>query len=67
MHMQISLIVLPENSADAERLIERLATEDFNDVAVDAAEGTGDKGWVPLGAYPELDDVIFGPQPLKGG
>ena len=67
MHMQISLIVLPENSADADRLIERLATEDFDDVAVDGAEGTGNKGWVPLGAYPELDDVIFGPQPLKVG
>ena len=67
MHMQISLIVLPENEADGERLVERLRTEEFEDVALDGAEGTGEKGWVPLGAYPELDDVIFGPQPLKVG
>ena len=67
MHMQISLIVLPENEADADRLLERLATEEFEDVAIDGAEGTGDRGWVPLGAYPDLDNVIFGAQPLKVG
>ena len=66
-HMQISLIELPENSADADRIVERLESEEFADVALDAGGDSGDKGWVPLGAFPQLDDVIFGPQPLKVG
>ena len=73
-HMQISLIAVPLESDDGEEqqqaandLLERLKAEGFEVVAADIGGDSGEKGWVPLGAYPELDEAIFGPQPLKAG
>ena len=66
-HMEVSWIELTDGSPDPDDVLERLDTEDFQDVAEDIGGASGYKDWVPLGAYPQLDDTIFGPQPLGVG
>ena len=48
-------------------IYERLRTEDFNAVAYDVGGGSAQPGWVPRGAYPELDSTLFGPEGLSPG
>jgi hypothetical protein len=66
-HMEVSWIELTDGSQDPDDVLEQLDTEDFEDVAEDIGGASGYKDWVPLGAYPQLDDTIFGPQPLGVG
>jgi parvulin-like peptidyl-prolyl isomerase len=55
-----------ETQVDAQEVRQRLDEEDFAAVAsevgdpVGYADQTGMVGWVPQGAFPDLDDVLFG-------
>ena len=56
----------PDGAADPTEVRNRLVREDFGQVAVEVhvADGFTDPegyvGWVPEGAFPELDDVLYG-------
>ena len=70
-HMDVSWIALPNETSGsesppptAEEVLQRLEAEDFADVAMEIGGDSGPQGWLPKGAYPDLDVAIFGPQPL---
>ena len=59
--------VLLDSGIDPAEVRQRLETEDFAAVAADAggftdqyADRNGYVGWVPQGAFPDLDDVLYG-------
>ena len=76
-HLNISWIQVPHEVPDPENapptpweILERLQTEDFDAVALDVGGGSGPRGWVPRGAYPDIDRTVFGadpPAPLSEG
>ena len=73
-HMDVSWIALPNETSGSEsplptadEVLERLEDENFDDVAMEIGGGSGPQGWVPKGAYLDLDEAIFGPQPLAQG
>ena len=76
-HAEVSWVQLPRTSPDLENpppayqdILERLSIEEFADVAAEVGGGSGYQGWVPRGAYPFLDDTLFGTEdeePLAAG
>lgn len=65
--VEVSWIKLPlDTQANPRDVAARLAVEDFGQVAAevtqadDFADASGYVGWVPKGAFPDLDDQIFG-------
>ena len=74
VHVIIGWILIPHDIPDPKNpppkpadVIERLRTDEFASVARDVGGGSGYQGWVPKGAYPHLDDALFGPRPLAVG
>ena len=61
--------IVAANSVDAQTALDRVAAgEEFGAVAADLsidrliADADGEIGWVPRGAFPEFDGVLFNPQ-----
>ena len=64
---------LQDNTLDPAAVRERLDEEEFADVAAEVHNSSGFSdldgyvGWVPRGAFPDLDETIFGtPEPGEG-
>ena len=73
-HTNISWIQVPHEVPDPdnppptpEDILKRLGTENFAALAGEIGGGSGPMGWVPKGAYLELDDALYGPRPLRIG
>lgn len=66
-------IDLQDNTLDPRAVRERLDEEEFADVAAEVHNSSGFSdldgyvGWVPRGAFPDLDETVFGtPEPAEG-
>ncbi len=69
--VEIQWIILPlEGDIDAEDVFSQIQTEDFGTAAAEFsipdgyADSSGYVGWVPEGAFPDLDQVLWGDETL---